>query len=222
MADSLDVKLDGTLSEQITIRLESPQALLTESIQDAYRVVEGGVIVYLVPVKKGSIDRRKRIAELEKDDIFPAYYYQNPAFDVWKFLVVPKSGVAELEVLKDSSTNPLKRNFVKRFGIPKFEEEGFARCLEEFYLGQSLKDEGFIVNSKIAKKVVSGQTAATIISIAEPGETEQIQGTNDYRVIAQGCRAAGIEIASEQRIISCCGKRMDIPDVARISNFTCR
>ena len=102
------------------------------------------------------------------------------------------------------------------------EEEGFERCLEEFYLGQSLKDEGFIVHSEIAKKVVSGQTAATIISIAESAEEAPVQGSNTYRVIAQGCKAAGIEVASEARILSCCGAKMAVPDVARISNFTCR
>lgn len=49
-----------------------------------------------------------------------------------------------------------------------------------------------------------------------------LQGSNTYRVIAQGCKAAGIEVASEARILSCCGAKMAVPDVARISNFTCR
>lgn len=222
MANQFDIKLEEQSSQLTQIQLQSPHALLTENMNDAYRVVQGSVIVYLVPVKKGSIERRKRIAELNKGDIFPSYAYRNEAFDVWKFLVVPKSGEAELELLENGSTKPLKRNFIHKCGIPKLEEEGFERCLEEFYLGQSLKDEGFIVHSEIAKKVVSGQTAATIISIAESAEEAPIQGSNTYRVIAQGCKAAGIEVASEARILSCCGAKMAVPDVARISNFTCR
>ena len=222
MANQFDIKLEEQSSQLTQIQLQSPHALLTENMNDAYRVVQGGVIVYLVPVKKGSIERRKRIAELNEGDIFPSYAYRNEAFDVWKFLVVPKSGEAELELLENGSTKPLKRNFIHKCGIPKLEEEGFERCLEEFYLGQSLKDEGFIVHSEIAKKVVSGQTAATIISIAESAEETPVQGSNTYRVIAQGCKAAGIEVASEARILSCCGAKMAVPDVARISNFTCR
>lgn len=222
MANQFDIKLEEQSSQLTQIQLQSPHALLTENMNGAYRVVQGGVIVYLVPVKKGSIERRKRIAELNKGDIFPSYAYRNEAFDVWKFLVVPKSGEAELELLENGSTKPLKRNFIHKCGIPKLEEEGFERCLEEFYLGQSLKDEGFIVHSEIAKKVVSGQTAATIISIAESAEEAPVQGSNTYRVIAQGCKAAGIEVASEARILSCCGAKMAVPDVARISNFTCR
>ena len=222
MANQFDIKLEEQSSQLTQIQLQSPHALLTENMNDAYRVVQGGVIVYLVPVKKGSIERRKRIAELNKGDIFPSYAYRNEAFDVWKFLVVPKSGEAELELLENGSTKPLKRNFIHKCGIPKLEEEGFERCLEEFLLGQSLKDEGFIVHSEIAKKVVSGQTAATIISIAESAEEAPVQGSNTYRVIAQGCKAAGIEVASEARILSCCGAKMAVPDVARISNFTCR
>lgn len=222
MANQFDIKLEEQSSQLTQIQLQSPHALLTENMNDAYQVVQGGVIVYLVPVKKGSIERRKRIAELNKGDIFPSYAYRNEAFDVWKFLVVPKSGEAELELLENGSTKPLKRNFIHKCGIPKLEEEGFERCLEEFYLGQSLKDEGFIVHSEIAKKVVSGQTAATIISIAESAEEAPVQGSNTYRVIAQGCKAAGIEVASEARILSCCGAKMAVPDVARISNFTCR
>lgn len=222
MANQFDIKLEEQSSQLTQIQLQSPHALLTENMNDAYRVVQGGVIVYLVPVKKGSIERRKRIAELNKGDIFPSYAYRNEAFDVWKFLVVPKSGEAELELLENGSTKPLKRNFIHKCGIPKLEEEGFERCLEEFYLGQSLKDEGFIVHSEIAKKVVSGQTAATIISIAESAEEAPVRGSNTYRVIAQGCKAAGIEVASEARILSCCGAKMAVPDVARISNFTCR
>lgn len=222
MANQFDIKLEEQSSQLTQIQLQSPHALLTENMNDAYRVVQGSVIVYLVPVKKGSIERRKRIAELNKGDIFPSYAYRNEAFDVWKFLVVPKSGEAELELLENGSTKPLKRNFIHKCGIPKLEEEGFERCLEEFYLGQSLKDDGFIVHSEIAKKVVSGQTAATIISIAESAEEAPVQGSNTYRVIAQGCKAAGIEVASEARILSCCGAKMAVPDVARISNFTCR
>ena len=222
MANQFDIKLEKQSSQLTQIQLQRPHALLTENMNDAYRVVQGGVIVYLVPVKKGSIERRKRIAELNKGDIFPSYAYRNEAFDVWKFLVVPKSGEAELELLENGSTKPLKRNFIHKCGIPKLEEEGFERCLEEFYLGQSLQDEGFIVHSEIAKKVVSGQTAATIISIAESAEEAPVQGSNTYRVIAQGCKAAGIEVASEARILSCCGAKMAVPDVARISNFTCR
>lgn len=222
MANQFDIKLEEQSSQLTQIQLQSPHALLTENMNDAYRVVQGSVIVYLVPVKKGSIERRKRIAELNKGDIFPSYAYRNEAFDVWKFLVVPKSGEAELELLENGSTKPLKRNFIHKCGIPKLEEEGFERCLEEFYLGQSLKDEGFIVHSEIAKKVVSGQTAATIISIAESAEEAPVQGSNTYRVIAQGCKAVGIEVASEARILSCCGAKMAVPDVARISNFTCR
>lgn len=222
MANQFDIKLEEQSSQLTQIQLQSPHALLTENMNDAYRVVQGSVIVYLVPVKKGSIERRKRIAELNKGDIFPSYAYRNEAFDVWKFLVVPKSGEAELELLENGSTKPLKRNFIHKCGISKLEEEGFERCLEEFYLGQSLKDEGFIVHSEIAKKVVSGQTAATIISIAESAEEAPVQGSNTYRVIAQGCKAAGIEVASETRILSCCGAKMAVPDVARISNFTCR
>ena len=222
MANQFDIKLEEQSSQLTQIQLQSPHALLTENMNDAYRVVQGGVIVYLVPVKKGHIERRKRIAELNKGDIFPSYAYRNEAFDVWKFLVVPKSGEAELELLENGSTKPLKRNFIHKCGIPKLEEEGFERCLEEFYLGQSLKDEGFIVHSEIAKKVVSGQTAATIISIAESAEEAPVQGSNTYRVIAQGCKAAGIKVASEARILSCCGAKMAVPDVARISNFTCR
>ena len=129
--------------------------------------MEGTVIVYIVPVKGGQIERRKKVAELSTGELFPGYCYVNPAFEVWKFLVVPKSGHAKLELIKDGSTNPLKRNFVRSCGIPKYDEEGFDGCLEEFYLGQSLKDERFIVHSEAARKIVAGQTAATIISIAE-------------------------------------------------------
>ena len=222
MANQFDIKLEEQSSQLTQIQLQSPHALLTENMNDAYRVVQGGVIVYLVPIKKSSIERRKRIAELNEGDIFPSYAYRNEAFDVWKFLVVPKSGEAELELLENGSTKPLKRNFIHKCGIPKLEEEGFERCLVEFYLGQSLKDEGFIVHSEIAKKVVSGQTAATIISIAESAEEAPVQGSNTYRVIARGCKAAGIEVAPEARILSCCGAKMAVPDVARISNFTCR
>ena len=222
MAGQFDIRLDDFSPGQAELRLQSPQALLTESIRDAYRVMKGSVIVYLVPVKKGIINRRKRVAELTEGEVFPSYYYQNPAFEIWKFLIVPKSGFAELKLIPDGSTMPLKRNFIRRCGIPKLEEEGFERCLEEFYLAQSLKDEGFIVHSEIARQVISGQTAATIISIAEPEEAPPVQGSDVYRVIARGCEAAGIGIAAEQRILSCCGQNLSIPDVARISNFTCR
>lgn len=225
MKDKLDINLmDDNLFQDdvIALELNSPEALLTESKADAYRILEGTVIVYIVPVKGGQIERRKKVAELSTGALFPGYCYVNPAFEVWKFLVVPKSGHARLELIKDGSTNPLKRNFVRSCGIPKYEEEGFEGCLEEFYLGQSLKDERFIVHSEAARKIVAGQTAATIISIADAEEAAPAQGSDIYRVVAQACRQAGIELVSEQRILASGNKKMYVPDIARISNFTCR
>ena len=70
MAGQFDIKLDDFSSGQTELQLQSPQALLTESIRDAYRVMKGGVLVYLVPVNKGIIERRKKIAELAEGEFF--------------------------------------------------------------------------------------------------------------------------------------------------------
>ena len=225
MSRKLDVTLsDDSLFAQETVKLEltSPEALLTERTEDLYRVAQGAVIIYLVPVRKGKMERRKRIAEAGTGELFPGCCYRNAAFETWKFLVVPKSGSAKLEYIKDGSTIPLQKNFVQRNHIPKFQEEGFERCLEEFYLGLSLKDEGFVVHSEIAKGGVAEQIAATIISIAESEPAAAPQGSANYQIIARACRAAGIELVPEQQLLACGAAAMHIPDVARISNFTCR
>lgn len=225
MSRKLDTFIDDSdifTGNSVALELTSPEALLTECTGDLYRVTAGTVIIYLVPVRKGKMERRKRIAEAAAGELFPGYCYINPAFETWKFLVVPKSGSAKLELIEKGSTVPLQKNFIQKNHIPKYEEEGFERCLEEFYLGQALKDEGFVVHSEVAKKKVAGQTAATIISIADGEETMVPQGSDTYRVLARACRAAGISLVSEQRITACCAGSMFIPDIARISNFTCR
>lgn len=225
MSRKLDVTInDSELFREQAVPLElcSPEALLTECSEDLYRVTEGTVILYLVPVRRGKLERRKRVAEVAAGELFPGCCYVNPDYETWKFLVVPKSGSARLELVKKGSTEPLRRNFIRANHIPKYEEEGFERCLEEFYLGQELKDEGFVVHSEIAKKVVAGQTAATIVSIAQDEAAAAPGGSDAYRVVARGCRAAGIELVPEQHLLACGAQDMRIPEVARISNFTCR
>ena len=56
MKDKLNINLmDDDLFQEdaISLELNSPEALLTESKVDAYRILEGTVIVYIVPVKGG-------------------------------------------------------------------------------------------------------------------------------------------------------------------------
>lgn len=221
MNNKLDIVLTDSDLLTAPLELNSPEALLTENSMDAYRVAEGSVIIYIVPVKKERMERRKKVAELSAGELFPGYCYVNPIHETWKFLVVPKSGYAKLEILNGGSTNPLRRNFVRRSGIPKFEEEGFESCLEEFYLSQLLKEEKFIVDSEASRKVIAGQVVATIVSIV--ADTPSMDpGPQIYQVVARACRAAEIELVSEQRILASGNQGMYIPDIARISNFTCR
>lgn len=225
MSGKLDVSLNdsGLFGAEATpLVLNRTEALITDGGGDLYRVLNGAVLIYVVPVRKGRIERRKKVAALPAGGMFPGYCYVNPAYETYKFLVVPKSEGTKLELVKNGCTEPLRRNFIQLAGIPKYQEEGFDRCLEEFYLAQSLKDEGFVVQTEAARKAVAGQTAATIISIAESDSQSAVRGSDTYRILAQACQAAGIELAPEQQLQACCGEALHVPDVARISNFTCR
>lgn len=227
MSREFDIDLnndDFFVEEKITIEIESPDAMVTEGTNDLFTITEGGAIVYIVPIENGVLNRRKQIATLSVGDSFPSLFYTDPGFVRYRFLICPSSGSVCMNLIKNGSNPALQRNFIRKCNIPKLEQEGFEQSLVEFYIGQSLQEESFIVKTQEAQKNIAGQKIITIANVIPDANSNPIvlEGSVDYQIIALACKKAGVTLASEKRILASGNEKMIVPDIAKVSNFTCR
>ena len=132
MSKILDIDLNDDaffVEEKETIEIESPDAMVTEGPNDLFTITEGGAIVYIVPIEKGVMNRRKQIATLSVGDSFPSLFYTDPGFVRYRFLICPSSGSVCMNLIKNGSNPALQRNFIRKCNIPKLEQEGFEQSL---------------------------------------------------------------------------------------------
>ena len=105
----------------------------THEPEDAIRVVEGSVYVYIVPWSEESTKAGKRVplCEVEADHSIPAFAWRDMNYKHWRFLLIPKTEKVVLETMPGAATLILKRRFLANAGITTFEAEGFEASLAE-------------------------------------------------------------------------------------------
>lgn len=210
------------VNEEIT--LIAPDALLTDESSSYYRVTDGAVLIYVVPVHKGQITRRQYITRIDVGGTFPALSYMDFEFVSWRFLVIPASGSAKLLEYNEDADDSCKKSLVISAGIPGFEEEGFAGCIYEYYKSRQINDEGFVAETKSIQQNIAGKTNYTVVKIFEGRQPEPPDSEESalYAVVSMACKKSGIAIQDSRHIQECCGLNPSVTDIARISNFTCR
>ena len=70
------------------ISLKGGETYITNSETSAYKITEGTVLVYVVPLKNGRVGRRSFIYQAESNEVIPGFAYRDIEYCEWRFCFV--------------------------------------------------------------------------------------------------------------------------------------
>ena len=126
-----------------TLHLMGADVCVTEEENGAYRVQRGTVKVFVAPLKNGKPASRRLLCEVGEGHLIPSFCYRDENHTEWRLVLAPRDE-AELIILRGQATSALYRRFAKNAGLENLQQEGFARCLVDYYRRESLKDRVFL------------------------------------------------------------------------------
>ncbi len=206
------------------IELHGGEIFLTQNKDDAYKVVSGNILVYIVPYQKKTAGRRSFLYEAKSGETLPSFVYRDSEYREWRFLFCAVDK-AQLQVLSGACTNVLRKKFAGKAKIQNFALEGFDNGLVDQYEMNLVAEDAFIHKTQHEKETTKRNTLELIWQVFHKGETKQKidKSLNPlYEAAALVCKQEKIEIAPLERILECCGKDFSVADIAGISHFTYR
>lgn len=188
------------LKDGIVFSLKGGEFYITERENDAFRVREGSLFVYVVPVRKSGTGRRAFLCEVMKNEVIPSLFYTDSAGGCWRFCFVAKED-AMIEVVEDGATGQLKERFVNKANIRNYREEGFAGSLVDFYRIHAVAGNGFVRKNKKARENTENEVQSLMEEALKSNQCSNVKEEKEkktsflYQVISgiAKIRAAGLE-----------------------------
>ena len=215
--------------ETTAIKLSGNQLLLTERPGEAYRILSGRVLVFILPLKEGSVPgRRWLLCELGTNDVVPSLFYDSEDIKgepcKWVF-GLSALDPSELEIVNDSEE--IQSVFSKRVGLRDYEQIGFEESAVESYRLENMRDQRNLFASGEERKETYSRSLEVIYRLFRNDKMERRQihectGHALYDACTRLCDWQGIKPVSLDVLRSNCGRRFTPKDMARVSGFICR
>ena len=206
------------------ISLKGGNYYITERETDAFRVKDGTILVYIVPINKNEIGRRSFIYEAREGEVLPSFYYRDLDYRHWRFCFVALEE-ASIEVIENGCTKVLKDRFSKKASIKNFQIEGYNEGLVDQYRINTVTEDGFIRRTQKDREATSSSILGLIRDAFRKnkiGVEIDKTGNGLYDSVALLCSKYRIPIAPFEKIKEACGDEFGISDIARISHFAYR
>lgn len=211
------------------IKLSGNQLLLTERPGEAYRILSGRVLVFILPLKEdGTTGRRWLLCELEAGDTVPALFYDSADIKGescrWRF-GLSALDPSEMEIVNDS--NEIRCSFSEKAGLRDYEQIGFEESAVESYRLENMREQRNLFASGEERKTTYRRSLEVIYRLfcsnkAERRQNHELTGNALYDACVRLCDWQGIEPVSLDILRANCGRRFTVKDMARVSNFICR
>ena len=211
------------------IKLSGNQLLLTQRPGEAYRILSGRVLVFILPLKEdGTTGRRWLLCELEAGDTVPALFYDSTDIKGescrWSF-GLSALDPSEMEIVNDS--NEIRCSFSEKAGLRDYEQIGFEESAVESYRLENMRDQRNLFASGEERKTTYRRSLEVIYRLfcsnkAERRQNHELTGNALYDACVRLCDWQGIEPVSLDILRANCGRRFTVKDMARVSNFICR
>lgn len=211
------------------IKLSGNQLLLTQRPGEAYRILSGRVLVFILPLKEdGTTGRRWLLCELEAGDTVPALFYDSADIKGescrWRF-GLSALDPSEMEIVNDS--NEIRCSFSEKAGLRDYEQIGFEESAVESYRLENMRDQRNLFASGEERKTTYRRSLEVIYRLfcsnkAERRQNHELTGNALYDACVRLCDWQGIEPVSLDILRANCGRRFTVKDMARVSNFICR
>ncbi|MBE6812049.1 MAG: NHLP bacteriocin export ABC transporter permease/ATPase subunit [Ruminococcaceae bacterium] len=206
------------------ISLKGGDTYITNSEVNAYKVTEGTVLVYVVPMKNRKPGRRSFIYQAECNEVIPSFAYKDIEYCEWRFCFVAVDS-AKLSVIENGSTRVLREKFSKKAKIKNFSREGFNGGLVDQYRINIVTEDGFIKRTQHQREDTASNILNLILNSFRNMKFNVSEGNSHnllYNAMSILCNSQKIPIAPYEKIKEACGDKFDVPDVARISHFAYR
>ncbi len=210
--------------ENRVISLSGSSYYLSENDTDAYKVVSGTVLIFIVPVKEWGPGRKSFIYEASEGEIIPSFRCRDIDSAEWKFCLTAFDS-AGFEIIEYGSTKRLKEKFSEKINISNYREEGFNSGLIEQYKANILKEDILIRRNKNLKSTTFSDTLEMISRSFKKKKINvdaDITGNSLYDCVNIICEIGSIPIAPYEKMKEACSDTFDISDIARLSYFSYR
>ncbi len=215
------------LENENSFSLKGGETYMTDNAADAYKVLDGAVLVYIVPLKDGGMGRRSFIYQAEKNEVIPSFSYKDNEYKEWRFCLAAVDS-ASLQVIQNGSTKVLRTRFAKKAGIKNYEKEGFNGGLVDRYRFNTVTEDGFIRRTQNRRESTSDNILSLIYrSFSKKAIDDNIfeydsESSPLYDAMKLLCKKQGISIAPYEKIKEACKDEHTVSDIARISHFSYR
>ncbi|MBR6940228.1 MAG: hypothetical protein IKH65_05460, partial [Clostridia bacterium] len=207
-----------------SVSLYGGQYHISKNPSDAYRVSEGTVLVFIVPLKSWGEGRRSFIYEAGKGEIIPSFCHKDADAVNWRFCFTALEK-AELEIIESGSTKLLKDRFASKIELPNYDIEGYNSGLVEKYKANILKEDILIRRTLHSKTATYSGIMSLIASAFKKNKiVADLDRTGDilYDSVAFLCKKLSIEPAGYERVREACGDTFGLADIARVSYISYR
>ena len=188
--------------ENKLLHLDNHDTYITEDNRCAYRVKRGNVIVFIIPQRGDTYQRRIFIYEAKEGETIPGFCTTDADYTKWVFGFKCIDS-ADVQVVKDGSTKVLKRKFAEKIGLQHFNEEGFEKALIEHYQAKFVEEDSVIHKTKKEKKQVAKKAVKLIYNVFEKDAfhvSDHANPSHIYEAMKKLCESYHIQIASFERI----------------------
>jgi len=207
-----------------TISLKGGETYITENPSDAFRVIQGSVMLFIVPIRKGVIGRKSFLCEANVNDMFPSFYHRDLDYSYWRFCLSVIDN-ATIEIIENGTTPGLKNEFATAINVRNYRREGYEGGLVEHYRHNLVIEDAFIKRTLNTTREVSDKTNSLIYNACSKNIIAADFEKSDsdiYNTVALLCRKNGISVATYEKMKSTCGKSISLADIARVSRFSYR
>lgn len=208
------------------MNLSAGELFITDNSATSFKVLEGSVLVFIIPFENGNAGRRILLRECLAEESIPSFCVDSDLLGSWRFGFTTLENASietcdNSEILEES-----KRNFANCIGIKYLNEDTYNELVVEKYRLNLVKEEGSIYATAEEQKSTVQNTLDVMYGMFERKEEKELfasrSGNALYDAVNCICRKQGIGIASIERMHECVGKRFSLDDIARVSHFTMR
>lgn len=208
------------------ILLKGGLVYYTKGEDHSYKVTEGSVLVYLIPIKDRAEGRRLFLGEFSSPACIPGMRHSSELLGKWVIGLIALD-VAGITEFVDADTERTRLSFADAIGLKIRSAEYLEEMLVERYELVSIKEQASIINTRSENQNTKERTLDIIANQFRKKQfygqdTMTHTGKSLYDAAAAVCGSENIRIASIDRVRETSGRRFSASDIARVSHFVIR
>jgi ATP-binding cassette subfamily C protein len=207
-----------------TVVLTREKNFLTKNKYDAYKVIDGTVLVYIVSVNSGKSGRQVPLYEAKPGEVIPAFEYKDSDYNNYAFCLRALEK-AEISIMENCSTKILRQRFAEKTGLKEITEENFFEAVAEKYRISTVIDFGTLKRKEKNDETVSRDISSSVFNaFKNKRKNYKVPDTDSplYNTVSLLCGYSGIKAAEYQKLIFKYSDSFTLDDIAELSGFSFR